>query len=174
MLDPLDCFMQAGFSGGLVEQLVQLFVQNLDDQTAFAAAAHPGDADEFAQRKADVDIFEIIFPGAAHHNLLAVAGATLAGDGNAFFAAQILGSQRVALGQKALPLRRPDDLAAVLAGPRSHVDNPIGAVHGLFIVLYHHHRVAQVAQPFQRTNESSVIALVQADAGLIQNVKTAH
>ncbi len=39
-----------------------------------------------------------------------------------------------------------DDLAAVHAGARAHVDHVVGAADGLLVVLHHDHRVAQVAQ----------------------------
>jgi hypothetical protein len=39
------------------------------------------------------------------------------------------------------------DLAALLAGARSHVDDAVGGHHDGRVVLHHHQRVAGVAQP---------------------------
>ena len=71
--------------------------------------------------------------------------------------------------------RRPlgDDPAAVLAGARPHVDDVVGRAHRLFVVLDDDHRVAEVAQPQQRVDESPVVALVQADARLVEDVEHA-
>ena len=44
---------------------------------------------------------------------------------------------------------------------------------GLLVVLDDQHRIAQLAQLFQGLNEPVVVALVQADRGLIQNVEHA-
>ena len=44
---------------------------------------------------------------------------------------------------------------------------------GVLVVLDDQHRIAQLAQLFQGLNEPVVVALVQADRGLIQNVEHA-
>ena len=46
----------------------------------------------------------------------------------------------------------------------------IGAVDRLLVVLDHDHGVAQVAQALQRVEQPAVVALVQADGGLVQHV----
>ena len=43
-----------------------------------------------------------------------------------------------------------DDLAAVLAGPRTHVDEPVGGAHRLLVVLDNEDRITKVAQVLQR------------------------
>ena len=70
--------------------------------------------------------------------------------------------------------RRADDLAAVLAGARSQVEDPVGRAHRLFVVLYHDDGVAQVAHAQQGADQPAVVALVQADAGLVEDVEHAH
>ena len=62
----------------------------------------------------------------------------------------------------------------MLARPRAHVDDVVGRAHGLLVVLHHDDGVAQVAQPQQRVDEPPVVALVQADGGLVQDVEDAH
>ena len=64
-------------------------------------------------------------------------------------------------------------VAAVLAGAGAHVDDVIGRAHRLLVVLDHEHRVAEVAQAQQRLDEPAVVALVQADAGLVEDVQHA-
>ncbi len=66
-----------------------------------------------------------------------------------------------------------DDLAAVLAGARAHVDDVVGRAHGLLVVLHDEDGVAEVAQAQQRVDEAAVVALVQADAGLVEDVEHA-
>ena len=67
-----------------------------------------------------------------------------------------------------------DDPPAVLAGARAEVDEVVGRAHRLLVVLDHDHRVAEVAQPLERRDQLGVVALVQADRGLVEDVQHAH
>ena len=69
------------------------------------------------------------------------------------------------------PLR--DDVAAVLAGARSHVDQMVGGAHRALVVLDHEHGVAEVAKPLERLDQLLVVALMQADRRLVQDVQHA-
>ena len=53
------------------------------------------------------------------------------------------------------------------------VDNPVGGVNGVLIVLNHNERVAEVPKFEQRIDESPVVALVQPDARLVEDVENA-
>ena len=53
---------------------------------------------------------------------------------------------------------------------QSHVDHMVGGPHHVFVMLHHQHTVADVAQMFQGVDQPVVVALVQADAGLVQHV----
>ena len=64
--------------------------------------------------------------------------------------------------------------AAVLARARAHVDDVVGAADHLLVVLDHQHRVALVAEPLQGADQLPVVALVQPDGGLVEDVEHAH
>ena len=66
-----------------------------------------------------------------------------------------------------------DHLTAVLAGTRADVDDPVGRGDGVLVVLDDDEGVAEVAQPGQRLDEPVVVALVQADRGLVEDVEHA-
>ena len=66
-----------------------------------------------------------------------------------------------------------DDLAPVLAGARPHVDEPVGGAHHLLVVLDDEHGVAEVAQPLERADQPAVVALVQPDRRLVEDVEDA-
>ena len=53
------------------------------------------------------------------------------------------------------------------------VHEVVGGAHGVLVVLDDHHRVAEVAQLFQRGDQLVVVALVQADARLVEDVEHA-
>jgi hypothetical protein len=63
------------------------------------------------------------------------------------------------------------DLAAVLAGTGADVDGPVGDPDRVLVVLDHDERVAQVAQPEQRLDQPVVVALVQPDRRLVEDVE---
>ena len=65
------------------------------------------------------------------------------------------------------------DLAAVHAGARPHVDEPVGAAHHLLVVLDDDDRVADVAQPLERADQARVVALMEADRRLVEDVQDA-
>ena len=66
-----------------------------------------------------------------------------------------------------------DDLAAVDAGARADVDHVIGRQDRILVVLDHDDAVAEAAQPAQRVEQPLVVALVQADRGLVEHVEHA-
>ena len=57
--------------------------------------------------------------------------------------------------------------------PGPHVDEPVGAAHHLLVVLDDEHGVAEVAQPLERADQPVVVALVQADRRLVEDVEHA-
>jgi hypothetical protein len=67
-----------------------------------------------------------------------------------------------------------DDLTSVLARAGTEVDEVVGAAHRLLVVLDDDHRVAEVAQALQRGDELCVVALVQADRRLVEDVEHPH
>jgi hypothetical protein len=54
--------------------------------------------------------------------------------------------------------------------PGSDIDDVVREADGILVVLDHDHRVAHVAQPRQRAQQALVVALVQADRGLVEHV----
>ena len=66
-----------------------------------------------------------------------------------------------------------DDFAAADAGAGAEVDDVVGGPHRVFVVLDDDDRVAQVAQPAERVEQPVVVARVQADRRLVENVEHA-
>ena len=61
----------------------------------------------------------------------------------------------------------------MLAGTRAHVDDPVGDAHHLLVVLDDEHRVAERLQPLQRRDQAVVVALVEPDRRLVEDVEDA-
>ena len=64
-------------------------------------------------------------------------------------------------------------MAAQTARAGTEIEHVVGVADGVFVVLDDQHGVAQVAQFFQRLDEAVVVALMQADGGLVENVEHA-
>jgi len=44
--------------------------------------------------------------------------------------------------------------------PWTNINNPVGSIHGVFIVFHHYYRVSQVAQLKKGVNQAIIILLV--------------
>ena len=66
-----------------------------------------------------------------------------------------------------------DDVAAVHPGAGADVHQVVGGPDRVLVVLHHDQGVAQVAQFGEGGQEAVVVALVQADAGLVEHVEHA-
>ncbi len=100
-------------------------------------------------------------------------GAPLLRDVDDAGSRQELAGQRLRHGLDVGRLALRDDLAAVLAGARPDVDDVVGGAHRLLVVLDDDDRVAELAQPLERRDELGVVALVQADRRLVEDVEHA-
>src|SRR5207244_3221309 len=60
---------------------------------------------------------------------------------------------------------------AGLAGTRPHVDDPVGTLHDVEVVLDHEHRVPRVDQPVEHAAQGPHVVQVQAGGGLVQDVE---
>ena len=66
-----------------------------------------------------------------------------------------------------------DDMAAMDAGAGADIDHVVGGQDGVLVVLDDDHGVADVAQAPQRFEQAVIVALVQADRGLVEHVEHA-
>src|SRR5947199_7401706 len=57
------------------------------------------------------------------------------------------------------------------AGTRAKINNVVRSAYRFFIMLNNDDRIAEIAQPSQRPEQTRIIALMQTDARFIQNVK---
>ena len=148
--------------------------QHLVDERGLARARHAGDAAQHAERDLDVDRAQVVLGGALDRDVarrlapLAAGSRSCAcrpGTGRSSDSGTCSISAGGALG---------DDVAAVLARAGTHVDDVVGGAHRALVVLDHEHRVAEVAQPLERADQLLVVALVQADRRLVEDVQHAH
>ena len=85
-------------------------------------------------------------------------------------AGEVLAGQRGRVLGDLLRRAGGDHVAAVFAGAGPEVDQVVGGHHRALVVLDHDHRVAEVAQAVEGGDQLLVVALVQADRGLVEHV----
>ena len=119
-------------------------VQRIDDERALARARHPGHAVMRAERKLDVDVAEIVLPGAAHDQLL--AGALRGAAAATRSSRDPRGNGRSATTRLPLHLARVPSatiVAAVASRARPHVDDVVGRTHRVGVVLDDEHAICR-------------------------------
>ena len=89
------------------------------------------------------------------------------------FAGEIFAGQRIRIAHDVLRRALRDDMAAMHAGAGADVEHVIGESNGVLVMLDHDHGIAEVAQPLQRFQQPRIVALVQADRGLVQHIEHA-
>src|SRR5690606_1271555 len=150
-------------------------VQRVVDQRRLARARNTGHADHEADGKLHVDALEIVAARAldAQHALRVRLRALLR-DLDTAAARKVLAGQRAGVRGDLLRRALRDDTPAVNAGARPHVHHVVRRVDGLLVVLDHDHRVAEIAQALERRQQPLVVALVQPDGRLVQDIHDAH
>src|SRR5690606_4915431 len=148
--------------------------QEVRDQRALAGAGAAGRAHAPADGEGDVDVLEVLRAGAldADGGLLADR-ASGPGDLDGHRAGEVLAGERVLARGDLLDGPLGDDAAAVDARPGADVQDVVRGADHLLVVLDDDDGVADVGQVAQRADEAGVVALVQADGGLVEDVARA-
>ena len=94
--------------------------------------------------------------------------------GNKPLAAEILAGNRFRTGDNIVHRAAGHEMAAVRARSGADVDQKIRRAHRVLVVLDDDQRIAQIAQVFQRLQKPVVVALMQADGRLVENIQHAH
>ena len=148
--------------------------QDVRDKRALARPGDARDGYETTQRERHVDVLEVMLARSADDQRLPAAVSPRSWDLNHPLPAQVRPCYRARLGQDRLQRADRDDLAAVLPRPGPDVDDPVGGADRLLVVFDDQDRVAEIPQPGERGDQLCVVALVQADRRLVEDVQDAH
>src|SRR5687767_2036834 len=173
-LDALDDVVLARALLRLRDRLRETAVQDVVHERALPRAGDARHRDEDAERHADVDVLQVVLARPFHHELLALRPAAVARHRDAPLAGEELAGDGLRLGEDLAERPFRDHVAAVLTRARADVDDPVRAADGLLVVLDDDHGVADVAHAEQRADEPGVVALVETDRRLVEDVEDAH
>src|SRR5467141_461980 len=165
--------VRGGRFGGAIQFLRERAIKNVVDERGFAGAGDAGDDGEQAERQRDVYFFEVVRARAKNLDGFAVGATAFFRDGDFCSAAEILTGEGFGGGFDLRWFALGDEVAAGVAGARTEVDNEIGAADGVFVVFDDEDGVAEIAKLFERAEKASVVAGVEADAGLVENIENA-
>ena len=168
-LEPLDLAMGPDPPGAPVEHPHQRRQEDAVDQRALSRTAHAGDRDQRAQGQLDVDLLEVVLGGPAdpdpplrgpslRRHLDRPTAADI-GPGDALHALADLGGGTAV-----------DHATAEMPRPRAEVDHVIGGLDRVLVVLDDEDRIAEVAEPLEGADKPLIVALMEADARLVEHV----
>ena len=149
-------------------------VEDLLDQGRLPGPAHPGHADEGAQRHGHVDALQVVLPGSLDLEPAPGRLPPHLGGGDGSPAGEVGPGHRIGVTEQPREGPRVHDLAPSLPRPPPDVPHVIGCLHGGLVVLDHDERVPQVPQAEQRVDEPPVVPLVQPDGRFVQDVQDPH
>ena len=174
LLDARNRAVTARDHARAVEARGQSLVQDPVDEGGLSGSRHTRDGRKHAEREGHVNCLQVVLASALDgHDALLVDGTARGRQRDAALARQVLAGQRLAVLQQLGQGAGVDDPAARLPRARSDVDDPVRGLHGFLVVLDDDERVAQVPQALKRRNQLAVVALVQADRGLVEHVEHA-
>ena len=152
---------------------MQAAMQDVEDERALSRSRDARDAGHQSEGNFDRDIFQVVLL-CAHDRQIRLCRPHPVRERDCHLAAQILAGQggRIRHDLRRRALR--DDESAVDAGSGSQVQQIIGPPHRVGIVLDHNHRIAEIAKPRQRIQQPLIVALMQSDGRLIENIEDAH
>ena len=174
ILDADELVMRAGTSLRAVQLRCQLFVQDFVDERGLARTRNTGHTGQRAERNREIRVLEVVYRTALDRDALAVAFAPDFGHRNEFFARKVLSGDGFVAFEQLVYRALEHDLAAVAARARTDIHNVVSYKHGVLVVLDHDERVAEVTQPPQGRKQLVVVALVQTDGRLVEDIQHAH
>ena len=110
---------------------LQRGVKHLADERRLAAAAHASNGGHHIQRKADIQVLQVVLAGAVYLNIVA----PMAAHGGHLVIEEVFAR-----------LAFVGDFAAVPSRSGTNLYRVVCSVNDIFVVLHHHDGVTQVAQ----------------------------
>ena len=174
VLQALDGPMGGRAETGAVQVAGDDREQGVVDECRFTGAGDAGDTAEAADGDSRVHGLQVVPHGTQDAQLaLGVRSGARLGDLDAQIAGQVAAGERLGVGCDLRSGALGDHLPAMDPGTGTHVHHQVGGADRLLVVLDHDDGVADVAQVVEGAQQPLVVALVQADGRLVQDVHDA-
>ena len=95
------------------------------------------------------------------------------GNGNSQFAAEVAASHGFGVLEHFVVGASEKQFAAKLASARAKIDDAVGGLNRIGIVLHDENGVAEIAQGFEDVDQALSVARMQTDGRLVENVERA-
>jgi len=148
-------------------------VEYVAHKGTLSRSAHTRHHRHHVQREAHVDALQVVF-ACTLHLYIVIPRAMCERWCNHLFAQQIFHRVAVASWLQVAHVAFIDNLSAQASGLRTYVDDVVGRTDNLFVVLHHHHGIAQLLQLAEHTDKFLSVAAMEADARLVQYVERPH
>ena len=174
MFHTLDAFDGAGAFATAAEFLRERAIERIEHQGGFARSRDTGHTHHHAERDCDGDIAQIVFTRAANREPSITELTAARRHRNFDLTREVFAGERCGILHHLTRCSLSDDIAAMDTGARTHVHQVIGFQHGVAIVFDDQHRVAEFLEPFERTEQALIVALMKPDRRLVKNVEHAN
>ena len=160
-----------GFRPPLSHQLGEVRVQHIAGERGLARAGHAGDDGEASQRHARADVPEVVQRGAADFDRRCGLGDHAARmDRVAQRGLEEPSGERLGVGHQVFGRPFGDHAAAEAPGAGAEVQDMVRATDRVLVVLHHHQRVALGLELLEHVEQDLVVARMQADGRLVEDV----
>ena len=144
------------------------------NQGALARSGHAGNNRKRTELNLGGNVFKVVGTGTRDLKAAATGLATRIGNPNHSLAGQVGTRHRIGARHDIGRRSRCDHVSAVHARAGAHVDHIVGSTNRILIMLDDNNGIADIAQALKCLNQALVIALMEADRWLVQNVQDTH
>ena len=174
LLHALHRFIAAFRQPGCADPVGKDRIEEVGKEAGLPRTGNPRDRNKRPQGKGDGDVLQVVLRGASENDFLPASLPALPGPFHDERAREVLPVRDCGEAQTSATVPAATTWPAVDARPGPEVHDVVRRAQGLLVVLHDDERVADVAQVLQRFDEERVVALVQPDGGLIEDVQHAH
>ncbi|OPZ71701.1 MAG: hypothetical protein BWY80_01275 [Firmicutes bacterium ADurb.Bin456] len=122
----------------------------------------------------DFNLFQVMLRRSFKQKFMPVSCAVLGGNGYFQFTGQVLASKRFFRSHYVFQPPCGHYLSSMYAGPGANIHNIIRCFDRIFIMFHDNHRISQIPQPLQCSQQAIVVTRMQSDTWFIQHIENPY